>query len=611
MLYLSTYFTLIKRILFILLIYTLSRLGFFFFNLGWYSSMGFLDISTAFLKGILFDLKTVLIINLPFIILSVLPFGFIFKNWYQKSLKIFFVVTNLFPLFFNIADYEYSKFIGKRSDISLNGVRNDIAEQLGQMAVDYWYLVLTGIVFGIILWIFYPRKTEKLYRFKPAYVLPVFVIFGGFVFLGMRGSLKVKPLLPVAAYSGSPERASLMLNTPFCIIHTIDKKPLQKLNYFSDEELDKHLPEPYLMPDTNHLGNNILIFIVESLSPEFVGHLDSSKGYTPFLDTIAGKGVSFRYCFSNCRTSQQAVPSILIGIPQLMDESISTSQYQTNHFFSLAEYLKPFSYHAYFFHGGNNGTMGFDTFTEKTGFSYYGADEYPDKRDHDGSWGIYDGPYLKYCADMLDRLPKPFFCTIFTLSSHQPYLIPENLREKFDISNNPAQNAMAYTDYSIKGFFKEAEKTDWYKNTLFIITADHTHPHIEHKYQGYIDGYRIPLIIFHPSVKLTPDTDNIVQQIDILPTIAHFLGIRPERLPRFGQSVLKNDPNRSALFYAHDAYYLVKKDYYIEMLDTEFRYKDWHDNPVELPAASDEDINLLKASRQYFNNNMVNNTFMK
>lgn len=333
MLYLSTYFTLIKRILFILLVYTLSRFGFFFFNLGWYSSMGFFDISTAFLKGILFDLKTVLIINLPFIIFSVLPFGFIFKKWYQKSLKIFFVVTNLVPLFFNIADYEYSKFIGKRSDISLSEVRNDIAEQLGQMAVDYWYLVLTGIVFGIILWIFYPRKTEKLYRIKPAYVLPVFIIFGGFVFLGMRGSLKVKPLLPVAAYSGSPERANLMLNTPFCIIHTIDKKPLQKLDYFSDEELDKHLPEPYIMPDTNYLGNNILIFIVESLSPEFVGHLDSSKGYTPFLDTIAGRGVSFRYCFSNGRTSQQAVPSILIGIPQLMDESISTSQYQTNHFF--------------------------------------------------------------------------------------------------------------------------------------------------------------------------------------------------------------------------------------------------------------------------------------
>ena len=111
MLYLSTYFTLIKRILFLLLIYTVSRIGFFLFNLGWYSSMDMWDIITAFLKGILFDVKTVLIINLPFVFLTLIPFNFTFRKWYQKSLKFYFVLTNLIPLFFNIADYEYFKFI--------------------------------------------------------------------------------------------------------------------------------------------------------------------------------------------------------------------------------------------------------------------------------------------------------------------------------------------------------------------------------------------------------------------------------------------------------------------------------------------------------------------
>jgi phosphoglycerol transferase MdoB-like AlkP superfamily enzyme len=611
MLYLSTYLTLIKRILFLLLIYSISRFGFFLFNLGWYSSMDFFDVFTAFLKGILFDLKTILIINLPFILLSLLPFGFIFKERYQKTLKIYFFITNLIPLFFNIADFEYSKFIGKRSDISLFGVRNDIVEQFGQMVVDFWYLTIIGVVFGILLWRFYPKKAGQYYRIKPLYILPVLMFFSGLVFLGLRGSLKVKPLLPVAAYGGSPERANLMLNTPFCILHTLNKKPLQTLDYLTSEELDNYLPEPYSQPDTNRLGTNIVILIVESLSPEFVGHLEGTTGYTPFLDSLAGRGVTFRYCFSNGRTSQQAVPSILTGIPQLMDESISTSPYQTNHFFSLAEYLKQFGYHAYFFHGGNNGTMGFDKFTNKLGFKYYGADEYPDKRDHDGSWGIYDGPYLKYCAAMLDELPKPFFTAIFTLSSHQPYLIPTKDRDRFSHNKNPALNAMEYTDFSIGGFFKEAEKTGWFKNTLFIITADHTHPHIEHKYQGYIDGYRIPMIMFHPSEKLDPDTDRIAQQIDILPTIANFLGISAEGLPRFGQSVFNNDINRNALFYAHNSCYLVEKGYYLEMLDTVFRFKDWHDSPVEAPVTSIEDINRLKAYRQYFNNSMVNNSFGK
>ena len=611
MLYLSTYFTLIKRILFLLLIYTISRVGFFLFNLGWYGNMDFFDILSAFLKGILFDLKTILIINLPFVFLTLVPFNFTFKVWYQKSLRFYFVLTNLIPLFFNIADYEYFKFIGKRSDVNLFGVRNDIAEQLGQMMIDFWYLVLIGIIFGIVLWIFYPLRAGKYYRIKPLYIFPVFIIFSGLVFLGLRGSLKVKPLLPVAAYGGSPERANLILNTPFCIIHTLNKKPLQTLDYYSPEEMDEYLPEPFLQSDTGYPGNNVLILIVESLSPEFVGHLNSSKGYTPFLDSLAGKGVSFRYCFSNGRTSQQAVPSILIGIPQLMNESISTSPYQTNHFFSLSAYLKQLGYHAYFFHGGNNGTMGFDKFTAKIGFKYFGADEYPDKRDHDGSWGIYDGPYLKYCAAMLNELPKPFFSTIFTLSSHQPYLIPRDARDLFKNANNPAQNVMEYTDFSIKGFFKEAEKTSWYNNTLFIITADHTHPHIEHKYHGYIDGYRIPMIMFHPSVQLNIDTDIIVQQIDIQPTIADFLGISPDGLPRFGQSVLKKGGNRNALFYAYNSYYLVKKDYYLEMLDDNFRFKDWKDNIIDVSSSAIADTNLIKAYRQYFNNSMVDNSFRR
>src|SRR4030042_3493750 len=159
--YLSSYFTLIKRMLFLLLIYTLARFGFFFFNLGWYSSMHFFDVFTAFSKGILFDLKTILIINLPFILFSLLPFNFIFKDWYQKTLKVYFIVTNLIPLFFSVADFEYTKFIGKRSDVSLFGMKNDIAEQLGQMAVDFWYLALIGIVLGIVLWIFYPLKSIK------------------------------------------------------------------------------------------------------------------------------------------------------------------------------------------------------------------------------------------------------------------------------------------------------------------------------------------------------------------------------------------------------------------------------------------------------------------
>ncbi|MFO7655941.1 MAG: sulfatase-like hydrolase/transferase [Bacteroidales bacterium] len=607
--YSGSYVSLLKRLLFILLIYSLSRLGFFLYNLGWYTDMGFRDIFTAFAKGVLFDLKTILYINLVFILLSVLPFGFVFNAWYQKILKVFFFVTNLVPLGFNIADYEYSKFIGKRSDIIIFGVQQDVKKQFGQMALDYWYLVVILVFFGFIMWKFYPKDTAKRRSIRNIYIIPVFLLFAGLVFLGLRGSFKVKPLLPVAAYNGSPERATLMLNTPFCIIHTIGKEPLEVLHYYSEEELNLYIQKSYIQKDTSRIGSNIVVIIVESLAPEFVGHLGGDTRFTPFIDSLASKGISFRYGMSNGRTSQQAVPSILVGIPQLMDESIATSLYQTNSFFSLADYLKKYSYGAYFFHGGNNGTMGFDKFTGKLGFQYYGADEYPDKADHDGSWGIYDGPYLKYCARMLDELPKPFFTAIFTLSSHQPYAIPKDVKHLFTKGKEPIQNAVAYADYSIRGFFEEVAKADWYKNTLFVITADHTYPPVEKKFDGFIDEYRIPLIFYHPHEKITADTGKIVQQVDIIPSVADFLGLGPDLLPRFGKSVFLNEVARNAIIYNHNSYYLAKKGYYLEMIDGQFRFRDWHDNYVTLPDSVMADTSLLKAYRQYFNNNMVNNSF--
>ncbi|MBN2613151.1 MAG: sulfatase-like hydrolase/transferase [Bacteroidales bacterium] len=609
--YFGSYVSLLKRLMFILLIYSLCRLGFFLYNLGWYSDMGMYDIFTAFAKGVLFDLKTILYINLVFIFLSLLPFGFIFNHGYQLMLKVFFFVTNLVPLGFNIADYEYSKFIGKRSDIIIFGVQEDVKEQFGQMMLDFWYLAVILVFFGFIMWKFYPNSITKRQRIKNTYIFPVILLFLGLVFLGLRGSFKVKPLLPVAAYTGSPERATLMLNTPFCIIHTIGKEPLEVLHYFSDEELDNYIQKPYFQPDTNRIGSNIVILIVESLAPEFVGYLSGDTRFTPFIDSLASKGLAFRYGMSNGRTSQQAVPSILAGIPQLMDESIATSVYQTNSFFSLADDLKKSGYGAYFFHGGNNGTMGFDKFTGKLGYQYFGADEYPDKADHDGSWGIYDGPYLQYCVRMLTGLPKPFFAAIFTLSSHQPYAIPKDVKHLFTKGKEPIQNAVAYADYSIRGFFEEASKSDWYRNTLFVITADHTHPPVEKKFDGFIDEYRIPIIFYHPQISLSADTEQIVQQVDIIPSVADFLGLDPDPLPRFGKSVFLKEAERNAIIYNHNSYYLAKKGYYLEMIDGKFRFRDWYDHPVTFSGKAMADTSLIKAYRQYFNHNMVNNSFLR
>ncbi len=612
MVYLSTYRVLLKRLLLLLAIYTLCRVGFYLFNLRSFSDVAWNQVAAAFFQGILFDLNAILYINIPFILLSLLPLKVVYTRGYQLALKIYFIITNLVPVFFNVADFEYAKFIGKRSDSSIFDVKKDIVEQFGQMAADFWYLTLIAVVLLFLFWKLYPPYVEKKHRLRPFPMILIFLVFNGMVALGLRGSFGVKPLLPISAYSRSSETATLMLNTPFCILHTLDKKPLKKLQYYNEQELLDNLPEQFVKRNKpDRIGQNIVIFILESFSPEFVGHLSHNKGYTPFLDSIAKNGVSFSFGFSNGRTSQQAVPSILAGIPQLMNESIITSTYQTNAFFSLPEYLKKYGYHAYFFHGGNNGTMGFDSFTRKIGFQYFGAREYPDQNDHDGSWGIYDGPYLKYCAEKLTELPGPFIASIFTLSSHQPYLIPADLKGRFSYGKSPVENSVAYTDYALKRFFDAASRQDWFKNTLFVFTADHTHPPVEIKYNGFIYAYHIPIIFYHPGMVLDSDSSRIVQQVDILPSVADFLGIFPEDMPKFGTSVFMKDANQEAILFNSGRYFLVRPGYYCKMEGNSIGYYSWSDEPL-LPADTmSTDSVRLKSYRQYFNEGMIENSFTK
>ena len=156
-------------------------------------------------------------------------------------------------------------------------------------------------------------------------------------------------------------------------------------------------------------GKNIVIIIVESLSAEFTGIGNPGHGYTPFLDSLAEKGLYFKNRFANGRRSIDAPPSILAGLPHLRDETFFCAEFKTLH--GLGTVLKSHGYNTSFFHGGKNGTMFFDVFSRRMGFDdYYGLNEYPNPQDSDGIWGIYDesvSAIFRPASSRAARSPSP------------------------------------------------------------------------------------------------------------------------------------------------------------------------------------------------------------
>ena len=137
--------------------------------------------------------------------------------------------------------------------------------------------------------------------------------------------------------------------------------------------------------------------------------------------------------------------------------------------------LKAHGYQTSIFHGGNNGTMNFDVFSQHVGFEhYYGRTEYDNDADYDNKWGIFDGPFLQYFANNLDTVSQPFAAIAYTLSSHHPFTLPAGFALPSDIYNwSSFEKTVYYTDCALRDFFKTAAKKAWFGHTLFVITADH------------------------------------------------------------------------------------------------------------------------------------------
>jgi phosphoglycerol transferase MdoB-like AlkP superfamily enzyme len=241
------------------------------------------------------------------------------------------------------------------------------------------------------------------------------------------------------------------------------------------------------------------------------------------------------------------MPSVLSSIP-MMGEPFLLTPSAMNRVGGLARELGGTGYETGFFHGAQNGSMGFEAFARNSGFRhYYGRTEFDaDKRfggekEFDGMWAIWDEPFLQFMERTLtEQLREPFAAAVFTASSHHPYRIPEQYEKQFpDNPDNPMHRCVRYLDLSLRRFFEAAAKEPWFKRTLFVITGDHTNASSRPEYQTLWGLFRVPVIFYDPTGEIfCPERrQGPVQQIDIMPTVLSALKYNRPYVA-FGQDVL-------------------------------------------------------------------------
>lgn len=530
------------RLLLAYFFYFIARILFYLYNqdlLVIDSFSGFLELCVL---GLTFDNTAILYTNLLFILLSVLPLVINTFRKYQKILIWVYFIPNLIAYSTNFIDFAYYRFTFARASVaSLESINNEPNKSglLFSFVRDYWHIFLLFALCAF-LWIkLYKRYTvirrqdyNKARYFSSSII--AFLLIGVLTVGGIRGDFKhsTRPitLIDASRHVNVPEHANIVLNTPFSIIRTFGNNDFKKRSGVSEAIIERTFnPIKQYRREVADKPNVVLI-IVESMSREYIGSFNADMGienyvgYTPFIDSLANQSLIFPNAYTNGRKSIHAMSSILAGIPSFKT-AYTSSPYSTQNTQSLISGLNEMGYDTSFFHGAPNGSMGFQGFATILGFDhYYGKTEYNNDDDFDGIWGIWDEPFLGFVNDELSKKQEPFMGTIFTVTSHTPYIIPEEYEGKFPAGHVEMHKCVGYTDHALKKFFEAASKEAWYDNTIFVITADHTNQIYYEEYLKMVNRFAVPILFYDPKGTLTGVNRELAQQIDIYPTLLDLTG---------------------------------------------------------------------------------------
>ena len=576
---------LVWRIVLLYAVLMLCRTAFYLYNAAVLGPLTWAEAWPLLAGALKFDTASVVYADGVFILLSLLPLPLRERRWYRAVLFWYYVAVNaVLVVATNLADTVYFRYTQKRftADEIFFADNDNSLQLVGKFMAENWYLVLLWIALTALLAWGYRRRVreESIFSRGWAYYIGNTVIFAaaaGLSVAGMRGGMTrmTRPitLSNATLYTADSGKANLILSNQFCILRTIGSAGSVKYKkHFAPEELARRFTPVHQPADSaavNLAGRNVVVFIMESMSAEHSAYLCPEvyadrevKGFTPFLDSLMQNGLVFKRMYANGTRSIQAMPSVLGSIPSfrtpfvLMPQSLGESR-------QLPAMLADKGYATLFFCGSEHGSMGFGAYARSAGIERLVSREDYEARhgtgDFDGYWGIWDEPFLQFMGEELAATPEPFFATLFTLSSHHPFVVPEQYAATLPDGYTRIHKGVAYDDQAFRRFFHRFGGEEWFRRTIFVFVADHVSSEkFAEKTRSYPGNMHIVGFIHTPDGALQGEVREVTQQLDIMPTVLGLTG-NTEPYFAFGRDVL-NEPQRPRWSVSYDGKFRALTD---------------------------------------------------
>ncbi|MCF0052022.1 sulfatase-like hydrolase/transferase [Dyadobacter sp. LJ53] len=458
-------------------------------------------------------------------------------QWYGKTLVIFSSIIAFLITLMVVADLELFKAWGFRIDAtSLHYLKTPTEAFASMGAAPVFPLLMLFAVLFFLVWkllqTIIKRSTSAFEKTGFIYTIPVFLILAASLIIPIRGGLQLAPMNESAVFFSEKSFANYAaVNVPWNYMSSLINASYSKKNpflYFDEKEADRMTQALYKADSTSQqlvkAGKiNVVVIIWESFTSKVVGSLNGLKNVTPQFDRLAKEGLLFTNVYASGNRSDKGMVAILSGYPAQPTSSIIKIPKKTMSLPSLPKVFRQNGWHTSFYYGGET-----EFANMKSYFMQQDFDQIIDKNDFDeedmnSKWGAHDHIVLNRLMSDLDRQKQPFFSTLFTLSSHEPFEVPV----KTAIPGNDAEhlflNAHHYTDASIGEFIKVAKTKSWWNNTLVIIIADHGHP-LPETDKSKPAEFRIPMLWLGGALQMQSSRiDSLSSQTDLAATLLNQL----------------------------------------------------------------------------------------
>ncbi len=528
----------------------------------------FLNLLTIFGIGLLYDLINALYVVLPLMIYVWLtPGNTIRKNWQLGFLHILFSLFTFGLLFNAVSEWLFwDEFSSRFNFIAVDYLiyTNEVIGNIRQSYPVEIILTILVLLTAAINYLVHPAIRRSCanalpFRYRSLWLLVYLFILTGTFFLFDN---KIKQF---SENTYANELAGNGLYELFAAYRNNELNYAQFYQKIQDADAFKSIRKQIQTPESHFIDHNpfsiereiinpgtekklnVVLISVESLSADFLGTFGNKQNITPNLDTLAGQSILFTNLYATGTRTVRGLEALSIGTPPTPGQSIVRRPHNEG-LFSMGRVFKKKGYETKFIYGGYGYFDNMGYFFENNDYKVVDRKKIK-KKDvtYENIWGEADENLFTLAIQEIEKTikkSKPVFAHIMTTSNHRPYTYPDG---RIDIpSHNSREGAVKYTDYAIGKFIREAKSRTWFKNTLFIIVADHCASSAG-KTDLPVNKYKIPLLIYSPGNIQPVKMNRLMSQIDLGPTILGLLNFS-YRSKFFGYDIFKLEKGRERAF---------------------------------------------------------------